>query len=208
MSGPHITIVGGGWSVRDVSLNHLCGQIIGVNDAALHLPVVDIVVSMDRLWSEHRWNWLCRRANETWLRRSAVQRLEVSKEVAAGWLHIFNCDHDSASFSSEVDTLNGTNSGLVALNLAWRLRPSRVYLLGFDMRRDERGRASWYAAYPWAQPSGATSNGKYATWAQEFSDAARSFADIGCDVWNVSPASAITAFPKMTASEYRRECDR
>lgn len=206
MSGLQITVVAGGWSVRDISLAHLCGQIIGVNDAACHLPAVDIVVSMDRRWTEYRWRWLCRRARTAWLRRSAVQNLDYSREVAAGWLHVFECDHESTRFSDVLGRLNGTNSGLVALNLAYQLQPSRLYLLGFDMCRD-RARASWHAPYPWA-PSGATSNGKYAAWAKQFHEAADCFAGIGCDVWNVSPASAITAFPKMTAAEYRKECER
>lgn len=207
MSGQIITVVAGGWSVRDISIQHLCGQIIAVNDAAVHLPVVDIVVSMDRLWTEHRWRWLCRRAGETWLRRSAVQNLDIQHEVAAGWLHVFECQHESHEFASAHGHLNGTNSGLCALNLAWQLRPARVYLLGFDMCRSKAGRTSWHPPYSWAQPNGATSNGKYATWAGQFDDAALRFQSIGCDVWNVSPASAITAFPKMTPAEYRQECE-
>lgn len=203
-----ITIVGGGWSVRDISLNHLCGQIIGVNDAAFHLPVVDIVVSMDRLWTEYRWNWLCRRAATTWIRRSAVQNLDVTAELAAGWLHLFECDHECSDFAAVRGTLHGTHSGLCALNLAWQMQPSRVYLLGFDMCRDPKGRASWHPPYPWTAPTGATSNGKYRTWAKQFEQAARRFRTIGCDVWNVSPSSAITAFPKMTPTEYRQEFDR
>jgi hypothetical protein len=94
------------------------------------------------------------------------------------------------------------------LNLAWQMQPSCVYLLGFDMCRDAKGRASWHPPYPWTAPTGATSNGKYRTWAKQFEQAARRFRSIGCDVWNVSPASAITAFPKMTAAEYRQEFDR
>lgn len=207
MSGGDITIVASGWSVRDISLAHLCGQIIGVNDAACHLPAVDIVVSMDRRWTEYRWGWICRRARAAWLRRSAVQNLDYSREVAAGWLHVFECDHESTKFSDVPGTLNGTNSGLVALNLAYQLRPSRIFLLGFDMRRDRSGRASWHAPYPWA-PSGATSNGKYAAWAKQFRDAAACFAGIDCDVWNVSPGSAITAFAKMSPAVYRMECER
>lgn len=194
--------------MRNVSLAHLCGQIIGVNDAACHLPAVDIVVSMDRLWTEHRWSWLVRRAKEAWLRRSAVQNLDISQEVAAGWLHVYDCDHETSEFSSVTGRLHGTNSGLCALNLAWQLRPACVYLLGFDMCRDPKGRASWHPPYPWTTPRGATSDSKYAAWSHQFEDAALRFASIGCDVWNVSPASAISAFPKMTASEYSRECDR
>lgn len=208
MIGVQMSVVGGGWSVRDISLQHLCGQIIGVNDAAYHLPFVDIVVSMDRLWTEHRWQWLCRRAAETWLRRSAVQNLDTTREVADGWLHVFECDHQSTEFSGVPGRLNGTHSGMCALNLAWQMRPSCVYLLGFDMCRDKQGRASWHPPYPWTQPAGATSNGKYSAWANQFDDAALRFESIGCDVWNVSPASAITAFPRMTPAEYRQECER
>lgn len=208
MSGGIITVVGGGWSVRDVALEHICGQIIGVNDAAYCLPSVDIVVSMDRLWTEHRWRWLCKRAAQTWLRRSAIQNLDTHQEVAAGWLHIFECDHESTEFSSVDGRLNGTNSGMCSLNLAWQMRPACIYLLGFDMCRDAKGRASWHPPYSWTQASGATSNGKYAVWAKQFEDAALRFDSIGCEVWNVSPASAITAFRKMTPAEYRRECER
>lgn len=208
MSGGQITIVAGGWSVRDISLERLCGQIIGVNDAACNLPFVDVVVSMDRLWTEHRWSWLCRRASTTWLRRSAIQNIDAAQETAAGWLHVFDCDHESTRFSEERGRLNGTSSGMCALNLAWQMRPSCVYLLGFDCCRDNRGRASWYAPYSWAQPAGATSNGKYAEWARQFSEVAWQFGAIGCDVWNVSPGSAITAFAKMTPREYAQECER
>lgn len=203
-----ITIVGGGWSVRNVALTHLCGLVIGVNDAAVHLPVVDIVVSMDRLWTEYRWSWLCRRAATAWLRRSATQNIDVTHATAAGWLTVFECNHECSDFTSIRGHLNGTHSGLCALNLAWQMRPSRVYLLGFDMCRDSKDRASWHPPYPWTQPTGATSNRKYATWARQFEQAAGRFAAIGCDVWNVSPGSAITAFPRMTPDEYRRECDR
>lgn len=208
MSGGQITIVAGGWSVRDVSLSRLSGQVIGVNDAACNLPVVDIVVSMDRLWAEHRWSWLCRRAGNTWLRRSAVQNIDAAQEIAARWLHVFDCDHESTSFSDVPEVLNGPHSGFCALNLAYQLRPSRLYLLGFDMCRDSRGRASWHAPYSWAQVAGATSNGKYAAWAKQFGEAAALFASIGCDVWNVSPASAITSFAKMTPREYAQEFER
>jgi hypothetical protein len=207
MSG-QISIVAGGWSVRDISLDRLCGQIIAVNDAACNLPFVDIVVSMDRLWAEHRWSWLCRRASRTWLRRSAVQNIDAAWETAAGWLQIFECDHESTRFSDEHGRLNGPHSGYCALNLAYQLRPSRLYLLGFDMCRDSSGRASWHPPYSWTQRSGATSNGKYSAWAKQFTEAAARFADIGCDVFNVSPASAITAFEKMTPHEYRRECEQ
>jgi len=204
MPGGDITVVAGGWSVRNIAIDHLCGLVIAVNDSALHLPKVDIVVSMDRLWTEHRWAWLRKRAGPTWLRRSAVQNLTER------WLDlkIFVCDHTSTRFVPAVagDTyqLNGTNSGLCALNLAWSLEPARVFLLGFDLNRDPNGEAHWFAPYDW-RPAG-TSARDYQQWAREFSASARAFSGAGIEVFNVSPTSAVTAFKKITPAQYRTEC--
>lgn len=202
-----MTVVAGGWSVRNLAIDKLCGHVIGVNDAGYHLPRVDTVVSMDRLWAEHRWPWLANRGGATWLRRSAVQNINTHRALTEGWLHVFECDHESSEFAQAADRLNGTNSGMCALNLAWLLRPRRCFLLGFDMCRDKHGAATWYPPYQWAAPKGSTTNGKYAQWATQFQHAARMFAAIGCEVWNVSPSSAIRVFPKMSPAQYAQECN-
>jgi hypothetical protein len=204
-----VTIIGGGWSVLNLPLDVLCGRVIAVNDSAIHAPRWDVAVSMDRLWTEHRLNELIIRSaeveprREIWLRRSAVQNLKVD---GWPWVHVFECDHKSNTFSTKPKTLNGTNSGACALNLAWQMRPARVFLLGFDMCRAPDGRAYWYPPYPWSNGNGGTSNGKYASWAGQFKAARSAFQRIGCKVFNVSPASAIEDFPKLTPAQYVREC--
>lgn len=207
MKGGDITIVAGGWSVRNVTIDRLCGVVIGVNDAAYHLPTPPaIVVSMDRLWTEHRWPWLANRAAETWLRRSAVQNIDTARALREGWLHVFECDNTADQFAHRKDWLNGPNSGHCALNLAWKMRPARVFLLGFDMNRDKHGTAHWHPPHHWVPPGGATPNGKYAEWSRRFNKAAMAFGGIGAEVINVSPSSAIKAFPKMTPADYLKEC--
>lgn len=209
MAADDITIIGGGWSVLNLALDVLCGRVIAVNDAAIHAPRWDIAVSMDRLWTEHRINELIIRSTETeprreiWLRRSAVQNLNVS---GWPWVHVFECDFQTARFSTKPRTLNGTNSGGCALNLAWKLRPRRVFLLGFDMCRSKDGRAYWYPPYSWAHPNGGTGDKTYGAWAREFRTMQSAFNRIGCEVFNVSPASAIDAFPKITPAQYLKEC--
>lgn len=213
MSGGDITIIGGGWSVLNVALDRLCGTVIAVNDSAIYAPRWDYAVSMDRLWAEHRIDQLVIRSREVepprevWLRRSALQNL--TKYVSGWpWVHSFECDHTSNLFSASPGRLNGTSSGVCAMNLAWHLRPSRLFLLGFDMCRDDNGRAYWYPPYPWASPNGGTSNGKYSSWAQQFAGVSASFHRIGCDVINVSPRSAIETFPKITPAQYLKECNK
>lgn len=201
-----VTIIGGGWSVRDIDLAKLPGTVIAVNDSARRAPLWHVAVSMDRLWAENRIDFL-REHNaardcpkEVWLRRSAVQNLP---EVAAlPWVKVFDNDNTDTKFSPDESRLNGTNSGACALNLAWRMWPRRVFLLGFDMNRDEAGRAYWYPPYPWTTSGGSTSARKYATWADQFQNAAACFAATGCQVFNVSPRSAINVWPKITPKRF------
>lgn len=210
MSGD-ITIIGGGWSVLNVALDRLCGEVIAVNDAAILAPHWHHAISMDRLWAENRIDQLVLRSTETspprkiWLRRSALQNI-TNYVKGWPWVQSFECDHTTSIFSATPGRFNGTNTGACALNLAWQLRPQRVFLLGFDMNRDAHGRAYWYPAYPWSSNNGATTNGKYLSWAQQFKGAASAFRRIGCEVFNVSPASAIEAFPKMSPAQYLKEC--
>jgi len=70
---PHdITIVAGGWSVKQLDLTKLPGLIIGVNDSSVLLPRCDIALSMDRLWSEARAPILRERQQRTYLRDAAA----------------------------------------------------------------------------------------------------------------------------------------
>lgn len=206
-----ITIIGGGWSVLNVALDALCGTVIAVNDAAILAPRWDHAVSMDRLWAEGRIDQVVLRSTETtpprkvWIRRSALQNL-TSYVKDWPWVQSFECDHKTSIFNTKPNCLNGMNSGACALNLAWQLRPSRVFLLGFDMNRDANGLAYWYPPYPWSTDQGSTTGGKYATWSKQFRAAASAFARIGCQVFNVSPKSSIDAFPKITPTQFLKEC--
>lgn len=199
MSGSRtISILGGGWSAASVDKGRLPGMVIAVNDSAVLAPKVDVAVSMDRLWAENRFTRLRERhaPKIAWLRRSACKNIP-----AQDWVEVFENDHTSTDFAESRGTLNGTNSGFCALNLAYQLRPDRIFLFGFDMNRSPEGRPYWFADYPWAKPGGATSGGKYQAWASQFEAAARAFKIAGIEVLNASPSSAIKAFEKIAPEE-------
>jgi len=195
-----VFVVGGGYSVTYVDREKLWGTVIGINDSGLRLPRVDRIVSMDRKWTEARWYdasdagipSLCDRALPTWIRRSAIQNIRERPS----WLTIFECDHERTDFSDDPARLEGTNSGLVAMNLAYQMRPRRVFLLGFDMSRGPKGEPYWYPPYPWA-PNGGTSKGKYREWAHQFTPAYGCFHAAGIRVINVSVTSAIDIFQRI-----------
>lgn len=185
-----VCVIGGGWSAGLVDLAALPGILIGVNDSAIHARC-DIAVSMDRLWSEHRFDDLRRMRRLAWLRRSAVQNLDRRWP----WLRIFENDHKSVELSDDPQTLNGTNSGTCAVNLAFILRPRRIVLVGFDMNLSPAGAAHWYPPYPWSKTAGSTTRGKYQEWAGEFDRIAEQCRGL-VEIVNASATSAIKSFPK------------
>lgn len=193
-----ISIIAGGWSVRQIDLSKVPGTIIGVNDSAIHARC-DLIVSMDRLWTEYRFPQLRELRRPTWLRRSAVQNVEKKFP----WLKIFECDHESTEFTDAPDMLNGTNSGFCAFNLAYQLRPATILLFGFDMKRGPNAEAYWFEPYPWVNNGGATSSRKYADWSKQFAAAARACKAAGIAV-KVVGDSAIEAFDRLPVSEFGR----
>lgn len=194
-----ISVVGGGWSFASVDHNAVPGEIIAINEAGLLLETpVKATVTMDRLWTEGRWEQLCSRRKRTHIRRSALQNIDW---MTKPWAHMFECDHTSVEFSEEIDRLNGTNSGTCGLNLAYIMRPKFLYVFGFDMCRSPSDKAYWYPPYPWAPPQGATKASKYNTWAAEFNQIALAFASIGTKVVNVSEHSKIACWPRVSAKE-------
>lgn len=196
-----VSVVAGGWSFREVSHDRVPGRVVAVNDAGLELKCkVDCIVTMDRLWTEHRWGQLQQRRPVLWARRSAVQNVRPT-DGDREWLRVYENNEKTVIFDTDPFRLNGTNSGVCALNKAWQYRPRTLYLFGFDMCRSPEGVAYWYPPYPWVtQAKGATSNGRYDRWAMEFRAIAAQFDRIGTKVYNVSPHSKIIEFPRMSAA--------
>lgn len=193
-----ISIIGGGCSFREVNPERIPGLIVGVNDSAILIPRCDVVVSMDRLWIEHRWERVKALATETHFRVGAAKRLA---RPLPDWCHLFECDHTSAEMSDEPGRLNGENSGYCALSYAYQRRPRQILLFGFDMMPGPQGEPYWYKRYPWVKPGKSTNRGKFPNWALSFARAAQAFkrAEIEC---RIIGASRIRAFPQSPAKEF------
>lgn len=160
MSLAEVSVLAGGWSARGYDLQRLPGHVIGVNDAGI-LARCDTVVSMDRLWTENRWSQLKALIRPSWIRAAALKNIPPQWP---DWLNRFDCDHTSAVMSDAPAVLNGTNSGLCAVNLAYQLRPEVLRLYGMDLARGPNGERHWYPDYPWQAPGKGTGAGTFVAW--------------------------------------------
>ena len=201
MNGP-ITVVAGGWSASQFNLARLPGTVIAVNDAGLLLPHVDIIVSMDRLWAEYRFERLRGIRKQTWLRRKTLINVDIR---GCPWVTPYDCDHTSTTLSEEPGRLNGTHSGFCALNLAYQLKPAQLFLVGFDMRRGPKGEAHWFPQYPWVDKH-ATGAGRFAEWAKQFEGAAEQLKRAGIATFLATTLPIDLPFPAITRGQLEAQC--
>lgn len=206
MALPIVSIVSGGWSASQVDLTKIPGPVIGVNNATLHMPRVDMAITMDRRWAEAYWPWIRERGNagslKAFLRRNNVCNIAERPD----WLTIYKNDHKSFVMSDETNTLNGTNSGGVALNLAYSLKPRQLLLFGFDYRRGPKGQFHWFEPSTNTGVVGAYAihDNRYRNWAREFEYAGEQFRRAGIEVLNVSDTTVVTAFKRVSPKEYSK----
>lgn len=165
----NIAVVAGGWSAKRINLEGLHERmyVIGVNDAALYMRT-NCVVTMDRLWLENRYEELLRRGITTYYRAGTAKSVDPTPPQFIK----YECNNSMDEMMSEkVGVLNGNNSGVVAVNLAYQMLmplksekrfPSvRLFLIGFDFARGPNDERHWYPDYPWG---GGTKPGKLKEW--------------------------------------------
>lgn len=193
MASQDIIILAGGKSAADCQPENLYkyGHVIGVNDSGLKVRC-HTILSMDRLWMENNYETCRSLATQTVFRRCAW-RLKGKDWPRLG---LFDCNTESLYMNSTLGCLDGDNSGACALNLAYQMRPKRVFLFGFDMN----GSGYWHDAYS-ANNKGSGSR-KHNDWAKKFHYKQKQFYKEGILVFNVNTKSAIDAFEKINYQDF------
>lgn len=196
-----VIILAGGASVMEYQIRNLekRGYLIAVNDSAIYTQC-DAAFTMDRLWLEGRQLLL-----KTLAPPSIYYRRGTPKNFTppVQWIGYVHDEGYPTLMTKDPTKLNGSNSGTCALNLAFQLRPKRVFLLGFDMQPGLAGEKHWYPGYPW-NDGGGTKKKTLANWAQEFGEIAKQFANEGIEVFNVNHRTLIEAFPVITYIDFVR----
>jgi hypothetical protein len=85
---------------------------------------------------------------------------------------------------------NGRNGGYQAINLAVHFGAKRIILLGFDMQRGPKGQEHWHGDHP------NRSRSPYTLFLKYFQFLVNPLNDLGVEVINCSPVSALEVFPK------------
>lgn len=205
----NVIIVASGPSVNDINLAMLKTipntYIIAVNGAGQHVPFANAWFTLDpwgldgpqlptgfsgKLYAAVPDDFGTANA------RAIKHRVTAKKNIT--FLHrlqshnFTNTSSDTAyklGLSEDSSCISTGNSGYGALNLAYHLRPSNIYILGVDgnigyfYTKTEKNRPLTYL------PS-------------LFASSATQLADAGIAVTNVSPLSTVKCFPRISASKF------
>ncbi len=91
------------------------------------------------------------------------------------------------------------NSGCAAINFAVHAGVKRILLLGFDMMPDQEGVTHWCQGFPLYTK--ATGPGVFKRFLRTFPSIAKDAKAMGVEILNVSPDSAIKAFPRVSLKD-------
>lgn len=199
-------ILGGGPSVEQQDLQYLHKQkVIGINKAFMKYPV-DINYSMDETFFDsvqyttdprHKDFLL----HQSWLVFSGVKLFllhDHKSRFAQGVYYVKEVLEKCVSLDLSQGIYAGNNSGLGALMLAVALGCKRIGLLGYDFLVQGE-KTHWHEGYGFCLKDVISSLEKFRACIDEFGPA---ILELGIDVVNLSPTSALKSFPKKTIQEF------
>lgn len=164
-------------------------RTITVNSTVFKYPVdPDVVYAGDFMWWKANDREVKMRtfggADRWTCDRTAAERYGLN------WVKGVNAQ--GLSRGSYIHT-NG-NSGAQAINLAYLFGCRRILLLGFDMKLGPKGEKHWHPDHPSPLMQGQT----FGDWLHKFNFLAVDLKQVGCEVINCSPGSALTCFQMST----------
>ncbi len=195
--GEVVVCIGGGPSLTQAQVDGCRGRarVIAINDAYRRAPWADILYFCDHRW----WQW--HRATSEF-RAVTSARVTLDARVAdadPGVRYVHNEGARKGLCLEPGHVFNGRNSGYQAINLAVQLGVARIVLLGYDMRAAD-GKTHWFGDHP-TQTKPTIFGTTFLPWFETLSE---QLDELGVEVVNATPGSALTAFPMTSLKDALR----
>jgi hypothetical protein len=161
---------------------------IAINNSYLLAPWADILYFCDKRW----WEWHHKRQEFKEFAGVMVTLDNVELSSCAPQIkRLKNVGRLGLSLKPG-EVFNGSNSGYQAINLAVQLGARRILLLGYDM--GSRGKKThWHGGHPVSTPESVYRS----LMIPAYSGMKKRTLDLGVEVINATPGSALQEFPIM-----------
>lgn len=189
--GGTILCVASGPSLKQADIDYSRGRIdaaIAINTSYQRIPWAHALYAADAHW----WGW------HKGAKDFAGERYSVSPEAAKWGVSILrNAGSEGLELSPD-GLKTGRNSGYQAINLAVHLGATRIVLLGYDMQRGPGHESHWHGDHPQHQES------PFGIFIEKFKTLVAPLAELGVEVINCSPRTALKVFPVRPLTEALR----
>lgn len=163
-------------------------RVIAVNNAYQLAPWADALYAADENW------W--RRHNGVPGFQGLRVAIEPQRKVWPG-MHVLRNTGKEGLELNPTGLRTGLNSGYQSLGLAVHLGAKKIGLLGFDMRHPAGQPTHFFGDHP----SGRGTPSKFHAWIKAFETLAQPLNDLGIEVINCTPDSALKAFSMAPLSD-------
>lgn len=159
-------------------------KVVVINDAVYPLVgICDWLHACDRSWWE---------GNIRYVHEMSGLRTCTERDVPGAWVSgYFEASGEEGFDHRPGYVRTGRNSGYQALHCAIKTNPRRIVLVGFDMSKASDGAAHFHPERDRVRPA------DYRDMAPLFMTLTPAIVDMGVQVLNATPGSAITAFEQV-----------
>lgn len=158
---------------------------IVVNNSYQIAPWADCLIASDLKW----WRW------HEGAKSFKGLKYATSKHVNWSGVQILRNTGDHGLEMKPNGLRHGLNSGYRAINLAVHFGAKTIVLLGYDMQVGPNRKEHWHPDHP------VKSQSPYKLFIKRFRTLVEPLAQLGIEIVNCTPGSALDAFPKMPLRE-------
>jgi len=202
--GGTVVCIGGGPSLTREDVEFACSHdafILGINDAYRIAPRLDALYGCDARW----WLWHPAAMELDCLLLSTAPELRSPKlNSQFDRLNIIGRGADLGLDLRPDHICTGSSSGYQAIGVAVHCGARRIVLIGYDYFA-RPGRVHWFGDHPEVTPN--AEQVFHEMMAPKFSTLVEPLCSLGVEVWNATPDSALSQFPKVTIEEALAPCE-
>lgn len=189
--GRTVYILGGGPSLNSIDIDRLRGErVIAVNNAFKLAPFADICYFKDFHWFQQEGN------GDNLQEFGGLTVTSCSKFRLSSWVRFLQMGDRNVVELRPERICHGSNAGFESVNLAIKLEPDRVVLLGFDMQ-EINGRSNYHDEHNRKVPPHIYEH----QFIPSFKAIKNHIENRNIEIINATPGSALTIFPIVEPEE-------
>lgn len=201
ISGQDVFILAGGPSIKKIDLSIIKHKkIIAINNSYQLFENITALYWCDVNWADEHYNKLERYPCK--LRFTNRRKAKVDNRKGQSGATVLNMTGDFG-YDPDITCVRGNNGGGQCLNLIINIKPSRIFLLGYDMQCID-GNAHWHKGHTFSPDDKTVYANRFIPSIVSMAEELKNYNNIP-EIINLSPTSALSCFKIDNFDNYIEE---